>query len=117
MIGALAMMVYIGCYTDAEHTNGIFAAEVDAQSGVLKTVSAYPVKNAIYLAWSPDRRHLYSCERSGLVAFAAGADGRLVETDRLDLGMRGICHLSAAADGMRTAECICESISKEVKHL
>ena len=27
MTGVLAMMVYIGCYTDAEHTNGIFAAE------------------------------------------------------------------------------------------
>ena len=101
MTGVLAMMVYIGCYTDAEHTNGIFAAEVDARSGAMEVMTAYPVENAIYLAWSPDRRWLYSCERSGLVAFAAGADGKLVETDRLNLGMRCICHLSVAADGSR----------------
>ena len=50
MTGVLAMMVYIGCYTDAEHTNGIFAAEVDARSGAMEMVSAYPVEKAIYLA-------------------------------------------------------------------
>ncbi len=95
------MIVYLGCYTNAEHPDGLFAVELDPVSGKMEAVASYPVKNAIYLAYSPDRKRLYSCEGSGLVAFAVQEGGKLVETDRLNLGMRCICHLSVAADGSR----------------
>ena len=101
MTGALAMIVYLGCYTGVEHSDGLFAIEFDPASGKMESVASYPVKNAIYLAYSPDRKWLYSCEGTGLVAFAVQDGGKLVETDRLDLGMHCVCHLSVSADGSR----------------
>ena len=101
MTGALAMIVYLGCYTSVEHPDGLFAIEFDPASGKMESVASYPVKNAIYLAYSPDRKWLYSCEGTGLVAFAVQDGGKLVETDRLDLGMHCVCHLSVSADGSR----------------
>ena len=58
MTGALAMIVYLGCYTSVEHPDGLFAIEFDPASGKMESVASYPVKNAIYLAYSPDRKWL-----------------------------------------------------------
>ena len=50
MIETLCLVVYLGCYTDATHTNGLYALEMDVPSGALRIAAAYPEKTAIYQA-------------------------------------------------------------------
>lgn len=99
MTGALAVLVYIGCCTDATHPDGIFAVETQP-SGEMRITEKYRVDNAIYLARSPDGRRVYSCDGDGIVAFVL-ENGRLKETDKLDLDMRCVCHVSVSADGRK----------------
>ena len=96
----LAILVYIGCSTDAKHPDGIVAIDV-AESGAMRVVEKYStISNAIYLARSPDGKYIYSCDSVGLVAFSEKG-GRLVETDRLNLSLRCVCHVSVSADGKK----------------
>ncbi len=96
-MGVLAMMVYLGCYTDATHTNGLYAVEVDAGTGAMTIVAEYGVKHAIYQALSPDGKYLYSCTEDGAASFRA--DGKsLTPVDSVKLG-GGMCHVAAMPDG------------------
>ena len=56
-MGVLAMMVYLGCYTDAAHTNGLYAVEVDAGTGAMTSIAEDGVKHAIYQALAPDGKY------------------------------------------------------------
>ena len=58
------MTVYLGCYADEAHPNGLKALELDEATGAMCIVREYPVSNAIYQAVSPDGRFLYSCTAS-----------------------------------------------------
>ena len=98
-MGVLAMIVYLGCYTDETHTNGLMAVELDTSTGGMKVVAEYPVPNALYQALSPDGRILYSCTGDGLASFRA--DGAKLEAiDKVAIG-RSQCHVCAMPDGRR----------------
>ena len=49
-----AMTLYLGCYTDAAHPNGLKILELDKISGAMSVSVEYPVSNALYQALSPD---------------------------------------------------------------
>ena len=57
----LAMIVYLGCYTDEARPNGLKALSLDEATGRMEVVAEYPVSNALYQALSPDGKWLYSC--------------------------------------------------------
>jgi 6-phosphogluconolactonase len=100
MLGMLAMLVYIGCSTDAKHPDGIVAVDV-SESGAMRVIEKYStISNAIYLARSPDGKYIYSCDSVGLVAFSDN-NGKLLETDRLNLSLRCVCHVSVSQDGKK----------------
>ena len=63
------MTVYLGCYTDSTHPNGLKVLELDEFSGAMSVRAGYPVSNALYQALSPDGTILYSCTGEGLAAF------------------------------------------------
>ena len=94
------MTLYLGCYTDSTHLNGLKALRVDDSTRRIEVVAEYPVPNAIYQAFSPDGRWLYSCTGEGLASFAIGKDGNLAGIDALSLG-KCVCHVAAMPDGKR----------------
>ena len=63
------MIIYLGCYTDEAHPNGLKVLNLDATTGILSVLSELPVSNALYQALSPDGRYLYSCTGNGLASF------------------------------------------------
>ena len=91
------MIVYIGCYTDAAHTNGLHAVELNPDTGAMKIVASYPVRQAIYQALSPDGRILYSCTEGGVAAFAV-EDTKLTKLGEVGIG-GSPCHVSVMPDG------------------
>lgn len=93
------MTVYLGCYADEAHPNGLKALELDEATGAMCIVREYPVSNAIYQAVSPDGRFLYSCTGEGLASFRFGADG-LELVDSVSIGTC-VCHVSVMPDGGR----------------
>lgn len=97
MMGVLAVIVYIGCYTDDVHTNGLHACRIDAKTGAIASVASYAVPNPLYFARSGSI--LYSTCTSGLSSFRA-VDGGLepVDSVRID-GGSGMCHLSVMPGG------------------
>ena len=89
------MTIFLGCYTDEAHANGLKALELDADSGRLSVVAERPVSNAIYQALSPDGKYLYSCTGEGLASFRAEG---LEPLDSLLLG-NCVCYVAAMQDG------------------
>ena len=99
MTTILAMIFYIGCYTDRVHPEGLRLVEVDPADGKMKLVESYKIDNPLYFAKSVDGRFLFCNEAHGLGSFAIGADGRLERRDFLDLDGKAMCHLAALPDG------------------
>lgn len=96
MIGILAMVVYIGCYTDSAHTNGLAVVEVNEATGAIAPVVSYAEDNPLYFARIGDV--LYANTTDGLASFRI--DGaKLTRIDRISLGGRAMCHLAAMPGG------------------
>ena len=94
-----ALTVYLGCYTDGAHPNGLKVLRVDEAAGRMEVVAEYPVSNALYQALSPDGAILYSCTGEGIASFHA--DGaRLDRIDDVELGSC-VCHVAVMPDGKR----------------
>jgi len=96
----LAMIVYLGCYTDEAHPNGLKALSLDEATGRTEVVAEYPVSNALYQALSSDGNWLYSCTGEGLASFEVSGSGCLRSVDAAKLGNCG-CHVAAMPDGKR----------------
>ena len=101
------MTVYLGCYTDSVHPNGLKVLRVDQASGQMDVVAEYPVSNALYQALSPDGTVLYSCTGEGLASFEVVRNGEwgtgngergLRKIDAVKLG-DCVCHVAAMPDG------------------
>ena len=101
MMAILAMVFYVGCYTDAEHPQGLRAIEVDPVSGEMSLKASYPVDYPIYLAKSADGKYLYTTVTRGLAAFSLD-NGKVTEIGRCDCGGTP-CHLAIMPDGERVA--------------
>ena len=98
MMGVLAMIVYIGCYTDETHTNGLYACEIDAETGAISSAASYAVPNPLYFARSGDV--LYTTCTEGLASFRS-AGAKLTPIDRVHLGGKGMCHLAVDRNSTR----------------
>lgn len=99
-LGRMEMMkIYLGCYTDEAHPNGLKVLNLDEGSGALSVVAEYPVSNALYQALSADGGWLYSCTGEGLASFRTG-ESRLVASDSIPLGTC-VCHVAAMPDSTR----------------
>ena len=107
------MIVYLGCYTDETHPNGLKALELNEKSGAMAIVAEYPVSNALYQALSPDGKWLYSCTGEGLAVFDCsrrGAEAQRKEVvnlcdsaalrEKISLG-KCVCHVASMPDGKR----------------
>ena len=109
------MTIFLGCYTDATHANGLKALELDVATGKMSVVAEYRVSNALYQALSPDGRWLYSCSGEGLAAFdlsrikccqSENVAKANVSSDQLELDIglgtrRCVCHVAAMPGGKR----------------
>lgn len=92
----LAVIVYVGCGTDAKHPSGLHAVDLDESSGRASIVASYPVPGATYQALSPDGTFLYSVTGTGLSSFRS--DGaKLEHLD--DFACGNPCHVSVMPDG------------------
>lgn len=94
-------IVYLGCYTDAAHPDGLKALELDAETGRMAVVSSYRVSNALYQALSPDGKILYSCTGEGLASFSVETPALLkppVDEVKID---SCVCHVAAMPGGSR----------------
>lgn len=90
------MVVYIGCYTDSAHTNGLWAVDVNETTGAIAPVASYAENNPLYFTKIGDV--LYSNWADGLASFRV--DGaKLTPIDRLSLGGRAMCHVAAMPGG------------------
>ena len=103
--GVKTMTVYLGCYTDRAHPNGLKALCVDETAGRMEVVAEYPVPNALYQTLSPDGAILYSCTGEGLASFEGTGNGEWVMgnggrrmVDEVKLG-GCVCHVAAMPDG------------------
>lgn len=94
------MTLYLGCYTDAAHPNGLKELELDEATGAMSVFAEYPVANAIYQTLSPDGKYLYSCTGEGLASLRLSE--RAEQVDCLKLG-NCVCHVAAMSDGTRVA--------------
>lgn len=92
----LAVIVYVGCGTDAKHPNGLNVVELDETSGRASVVASYPVSAATYQALSPDGTVLYSVTKTGLSSFRASG-AKLEHID--DFACGSPCHVSVMPDG------------------
>jgi 6-phosphogluconolactonase len=94
---------YIGTYTQAGKSRGIYVAKLDTDTGKLGPASlAAEVKSPSFLALSPSGKHLYAAVESGggsVAAFAVGADGKLTALGEQSAGGGGTCHVWVDATG------------------
>ena len=96
-MSALSLIVYLGCYTDSTHPNGLAALELDVESGNLRVIAEYPEKMAIYQALSTDGKWLFSCAEGGASVYRVEG-AKLTRTDFVNLG-GSPCHVSISPDG------------------
>ena len=92
-MGCLAMLIYLGCYTDSANLNGLKALRLDESTGRMEVVAEYAVSNAIYQALSSDGRILYSVVSRGVASFSVAPDGALAKIGQVDVGSTP-CHIS-----------------------
>ena len=96
-----AIAVYVGCNADAGHPMGVHVFSVNLQSGVVEKIGSRRLNHAVYLAYAPDGRYVYSCSDTGLASFAVEGSS-LSMVDEVPLP-GGPCHISAMPDGRRLA--------------
>ena len=120
------MMIFLGCYTDEAHPNGLKTLSLDDATGSMEVVAEYPVSNALYQALSPDGKWLYTCTSEGLAVFDVSrrdaetqrkenSDSSDMSANALNLKTRALasaseksefislclCHVAAMPDGKR----------------
>jgi len=88
-----------------EGKGGVLCCEL-LPSGAVEVKQIAPLDQAGYLAWSPDRKHLYATcgcseESDGIAAFAVAGNGDLTLENILPSGGISTCHLAVSANGKR----------------
>ena len=95
-----SMIVYLGCYTDETHTNGLKALQLDEKSGAMAIVAEYPVSNALYQALSPDGSGYAVCDLG--LEVRRQAKSRLWRDQRIAEGTREVLQKNLYIGGYRT---------------
>jgi 6-phosphogluconolactonase len=86
----------------ASYESGIAVTRQDPATGALEPVAGTPVPSASFLAWHPDRRHLYAVhetEDGTVTAFVTEVDGRLTPLNSEPTGGMSPCHLAVHPAG------------------
>lgn len=95
--------LYVGTYTKAGGSEGIYAFEMDGQSGEVKPLGlAATLKNPTFLARHPNGRFLYSVAENGegsVSALAIEPGGKLREINSQSSRGNGPCHVSVDPAG------------------
>ena len=93
---------YLGTYTDASPSKGIYTGTLETTNGHLGPVTlAAPATSPSFLAFSPDRKVVYSVAEGGqgtVSAFRKEMDGSLTLLNELPSGSVD-CHVSVDAAG------------------
>lgn len=96
------MMVFLGCYTDDAHPNGLKILSLDAVTGEMSVVADMRLSNALYQALSPDGSILYSCTGDGLASFRRqpAESWAWEKVDEVKIG-NCVCHVAVMPDDRR----------------
>jgi 6-phosphogluconolactonase len=104
-----AALLYVGCYTDAGHANGIHLVRFDTRSGQLeRSTSVNAGANPSFLAVHPNGSVLYAVNEAaehdgrptgGVSAFAIAEDGALTRVGEQSSEGRGPCYVSVDRSG------------------
>src|SRR5260221_7988869 len=94
---------YIGTYTKAGKSKGVYVGKLDNATGQLGPVGlAGEAKSPSFVALSPDGKFLYAAIEAGggaVAAFAVGAGGKLMPLNQQSTGGDGACHVWVDATG------------------
>ncbi|TGV02823.1 lactonase family protein [Flavivirga rizhaonensis] len=101
-IQAQNIPLYVGTYTNGE-SEGIYQFEFNTETGSLNNKQlAINIDNPSFLAYSPDKKHLYSVNQSedGYVSsYKINNDGTLLLLTRVSSNGEGPCHISINENG------------------
>jgi len=91
---------YVGTYTGATGSQGIYVGTLDTDTGRLGPLrlAAAVEKDPTFLALSPDHRFLFAALSDGVASFAIRPDGTLNAINRQPTGPN-ICHVSLGRAG------------------
>ncbi len=91
---------YVGTYTDASGSQGIYVGSVDEESGKLGPLrlAAAVQKDPTFLALSPDGRFLFAAMSDAVASFRILPDGKLLAVNRQPSGPN-TCHVSLDRTG------------------
>ena len=98
--------LYVGTYTKGD-SKGIYQLKFNTDTGELNDLKlAIPIDNPSFLAYSPDRKHLYSTNGSGsgfISSYKIKEDGSLSLLTRVSSMGTGPCHISINKEGTKVA--------------
>lgn len=96
-VSAADLTFYLGTYTRADKSKGIYVGKLDSATGKLGPLElAAEANNPSFVALSPDAKFLYAVSEDGgggVAAFKVGADGKLTKLNSLPAGGAGTCHV------------------------
>lgn len=94
---------YLGTYTNTPASQGIYRGTLNTETGALSPLTlAAATKNPSFLAFSPDRKFLYSVNETAVGAansFRVEADGQLTHLNEQPSEGGAPCHLSVDPSG------------------
>lgn len=98
--------LYVGTYTKT-NSEGIYQLNFNSETGKLSDLKlAIPIDNPSFIAYSPDRKYLYSTNGSysGFVSsYKIQDDGSLLLLTRVSSMGKGPCHISIKEDGTKVS--------------
>lgn len=101
---AQTVLLYVGTYTN-ENSKGIYQLQFNTKTGDLTNMQlAINIDNPSFLAYSPDRKYLYSTNGtdSGFVSsYKINEDGSLTLLTRVSSQGKGPCHIAINETGTK----------------
>jgi len=101
-IDAQELQLYIGTFTN-ENSKGIYKATFNSETGDLSTPElAISIDDPGFLAYSPDRKYLYSANAKGFASsYKINEDGTLSLLTRVGTHGKGACHIAVNSEGSK----------------
>lgn len=97
---AQKVRLYIGTFTN-EDSEGIYQAQFNTKTGEIKDIElAIAIDNPSFLAYSPDKKHLYAVHKDGFASsYSVNKDGKLSLLTRLSTNGTSACHIDVNEAG------------------
>ncbi|OEK09895.1 hypothetical protein A8C32_09605 [Flavivirga aquatica] len=92
--------LYVGTFTN-EASKGIYQLQFNTETGELGNLElAINIDNPSFLAYSPDKNHLYSAHKDGFVSsYKVNKNGKLSLLTRVSSHGKGACHVAVNKSG------------------